>query len=312
MEETQRQCVLAGWLWGAGCSVRSKELAARRCLAAGGPEPCGPSTWSGDAAAAPFPSEAPSLGTSVEKCRAGAASVGRGAGRVAGASLLAERWAVRWLQAGQVGSLSRSLLAFAAIPENQTFTDFAPVTIETLRHMCEYVATPLDWWHADRYCEQRFAQLLFEPRGSEQASFSKLLQSHRIKDSVWLNEMNGVLPKPKWRQDHIVPVLVFGDKTDTKYVKVLSDFPALPAVTACAHLQWDTRTQEIATIFSYAVPAFINEFQLRGFVDEEGFVRFALIIHGHHSPYLPVFRADGHWHHFCVTWQQENGTCVPC
>uniref|UniRef100_A0A8B9PAG6 Adhesion G protein-coupled receptor D2 n=1 Tax=Apteryx owenii TaxID=8824 RepID=A0A8B9PAG6_APTOW len=187
-------------------------------------------------------------------------------------------------------------------------SDFAPVTIETLRHMYEYVATPLDWWHADRYCEQRFAQLLFEPRDSERASFSKLLQSHRIKDSVWLNEINGVLPKPKWRQDHIVPVLVFGDKTDTKYVKVLSDFPALPAVTACAHLQWDTRTQEIATIFSYAVPAFINEFQLRGFVDEEGFVRFALIIHGHHSPYLPVFRADGHWHHFCVTWQQENGT----
>ncbi|KFV72191.1 putative G-protein coupled receptor 144, partial [Struthio camelus australis] len=166
----------------------------------------------------------------------------------------------------------------------------------------------LDWWHADRYCEQHFAQLLFEPRDSERASFSKLLQSHHIKDSIWLNEMNGVPPKPKWRQDHIVPVLVFGDKTDTKYVKVLSDFPALPAVTACAHLQWDTRTQEIATIFSYAVPAFINEFQLRGFVDEEGFVRFALIIHGHHSPYLPVFRADGQWHHFCVTWQQENGT----
>ncbi|NXV49520.1 AGRD2 protein, partial [Uria aalge] len=166
----------------------------------------------------------------------------------------------------------------------------------------------LDWWHADRSCEQRFAQLLFEPQDSERGSFSKLLQSHHIRGSVWLNERNGVLHKPKWRRDHIVPVLVFGDKTDTKYAKVLSDFPALPAVTACAHLQWDTRTQEIATIFSYAVPAFINEFQLRGFVDEEGFVRFALIVHGHHSPYLPVFRADGQWHHFCVTWQQENGT----
>ncbi|NXH78863.1 AGRD2 protein, partial [Hydrobates tethys] len=166
----------------------------------------------------------------------------------------------------------------------------------------------LDWWHADRYCEQRFAQLLFEPQDSEQASFSKLLQSHHIRGSVWINERDGVLHKPKRRRDHIVPVLVFGDKTDTKYVKVLSDFPALPAVTACAHLQWDTRIQEIATIFSYAVPAFINEFQLRGFVDEEGFVRFALIVHGHHSPYLPVFRADGQWHHFCVTWQQENGT----
>ncbi|NXK51899.1 AGRD2 protein, partial [Chauna torquata] len=166
----------------------------------------------------------------------------------------------------------------------------------------------LDWWHADRYCDQRFAQLLFEPPDSEQASFSRLLQSHHIKGSVWLNERDGVLHKPKRRRDHVVPVLVFGDKTDTKYVKVLSDFPELPAVTACAHLQWDTRTQEIATIFSYAVPAFINEFQLRGFVDEEGFVRFALIVHGHHSPYLPVFRADGQWHHFCVTWQQENGT----
>ncbi|NXG64708.1 AGRD2 protein, partial [Hemiprocne comata] len=166
----------------------------------------------------------------------------------------------------------------------------------------------LDWWHADRFCEQHFAQLLFEPQGIEGNSFSELLQSHHIRGSVWLNERDGVLHKPKQRRDHIVPVLVFRDKTDTKYVKVLSDFPALPAVTACAHLQWDTRTQEIATVFSYAVPAFINEFQLRGFVDEEGFVRFALIVHGHHSPYLPMFRADGQWHHFCVTWQQENGT----
>ncbi|KFV11758.1 putative G-protein coupled receptor 144, partial [Pterocles gutturalis] len=166
----------------------------------------------------------------------------------------------------------------------------------------------LDWWHAHRYCDQRFAQLLFEPQDSERASLSKLLQSHRIRGSVWLNERDGVLRRPSRRRDHIVPVLVFGEKTDTRYVKVLHDFPALPAVTACAHLQWDTRTQEIATIFSYAVPAFINEFQLRGFVDEEGFVRFALIVHEHHSPYLPVFRADGQWHHFCVTWQQENGT----
>ncbi|NXB37107.1 AGRD2 protein, partial [Eulacestoma nigropectus] len=166
----------------------------------------------------------------------------------------------------------------------------------------------LDWWQADRYCEQRFAQLLFQPQDSEQDSFSKVLQSHHIRGSVWLKERDSVLHKTKRRRGHTVPVLVFRDKTDTKYVKVLSDFPALPAVTACAHLQWDTRTQEIATIFSYAVPAFINEFQLRGFVDEEGFVRFALIVHGHHSPYLPVFRADGQWHHFCVTWQQENGT----
>nr|XP_031362209.1 adhesion G-protein coupled receptor D2 [Lonchura striata domestica] len=204
--------------------------------------------------------------------------------------------------------LSRSLLAFAALAKNQTSKGFAPVTIETPRHTYEYVATALDWWQADRYCEQHFAQLLFEPQDSERGSFSKLLQSHHIRGSVWIKERDSVLHKTKRRRDHTVPVLVFRDKTDTKYVKVLSDFPALPAVTACAHLQWDTSNQEIATIFSYAVPAFMNEFQLRGFVDEEGFVRFALIVHGHHSPYLPVFRADGQWHHFCVTWQQENGT----
>ncbi|XP_064027121.1 adhesion G-protein coupled receptor D2 [Pogoniulus pusillus] len=213
-----------------------------------------------------------------------------------------------WFFSFLVSSLSRSLFAFAALAKNQTSKGFAPVTIETSRHMYEYVTTALDWWHADRYCEQHFAQLLSEPQDGERKAFSALLQSHHIRGSVWLRERDDVLHKSKQRRNHIVPVLVFGGKTDTKYAKVLSDFPALPAVTACAHLQWDTSTQEIATIFSYAVPAFINEFQLRGFVDEEGFVRFALIVHEHHSPYLPVFRADGQWHHFCVTWQQENGT----
>ncbi|OPJ67604.1 hypothetical protein AV530_001881 [Patagioenas fasciata monilis] len=187
-----------------------------------------------------------------------------------------------WFFSFLVVILSRSLFAFAALAKNQTSKGSASVTVETSGHIYEYVATALDWWHADRYCEQRFALLLFEPQGSEQASFSKLLQSQHVRGSVWLNERDGVLHKPKQRP--------------------------LPAVTACAHLQWDTSTQEIATVFSYAVPAFINEFQLRGFVDEEGFVRFALIVHGHHSPYLPVFHADRQWHHFCVTWQRQNGT----
>lgn len=78
---------------------------------------------------------------------------------------------------------------------------FAPVTVETSGHMYEYVATALDWWHADRYCEQRFALLLFEPQGSEQASFSKLLQSQHVRGSVWLNERDGVLHKPKQRRE---------------------------------------------------------------------------------------------------------------
>uniref|UniRef100_A0A8D2LXL2 Adhesion G protein-coupled receptor D2 n=1 Tax=Varanus komodoensis TaxID=61221 RepID=A0A8D2LXL2_VARKO len=123
-------------------------------------------------------------------------------------------------------------------------------------------------------------------------------------------------PAPPWHRgpspplspgSHPALVLAFQDKTDTKFAKVRASFPALPALSACAHVQWDPGAAEVSTVFSYAVPAFINEFQLRGFVDEEGFVRFAVILHGHHSPYLPVFRADGRWHHFCVTWQEHGG-----
>uniref|UniRef100_A0A8C4XZW1 Adhesion G protein-coupled receptor D2 n=1 Tax=Gopherus evgoodei TaxID=1825980 RepID=A0A8C4XZW1_9SAUR len=173
----------------------------------------------------------------------------------------------------------------------------AAAIVTTLGDVYEYVDIPLDWWHANRHCEQRFAQLLFEIQDSKLASVRKLLRSLQVQI------LNVPLPGI-----HRAPILVFRNKTDTKYVKVLANFPVMPAVTACAHIQWDKKTQEISTIFSYAVPAFINEFQLRGFVDEEGFVRFAIIVHGHHSPYLPMFRSDGQWHHFCVTWQQQNGT----
>ncbi|NXO01711.1 AGRD2 protein, partial [Rhinopomastus cyanomelas] len=164
----------------------------------------------------------------------------------------------------------------------------------------------VDWWHADRHCQQRFAQLLLTPQDSEEAALGRLLQSHHVRGSLWLNERDGVLHGPRRRRNRAAPVLVFGAKTATRHAKVLSEVPALPAVTACAHLQWDASSGEVGTIFSYAVPAIINEFQLRGFADEEGFVRFALIVHEHHSPYLPVFRADGHWHHFCVNWQQNG------
>nr|XP_023964757.1 adhesion G-protein coupled receptor D2 isoform X1 [Chrysemys picta bellii]XP_023964758.1 adhesion G-protein coupled receptor D2 isoform X1 [Chrysemys picta bellii] len=215
-----------------------------------------------------------------------------------------------WFLSFLIGSLSRELLDFTALADNHTSKDFgaAAATVATSGDVYEYVDIPLDWWHANRHCEQRFAQLLFELPNNELASVSELLRPHQGQSSVWLDEREAFLRKHKQRRIHTAPILVFRNKTDTKYVKVLANFPVMPAVTACAHIQWDNKTQEISTIFSYAVPAFINEFQLRGFVDKEGFVRFAIIVHGHHSPYLPVFRSDGQWHHFCVTWQQQNGT----
>ncbi|XP_015278488.1 PREDICTED: adhesion G-protein coupled receptor D2 [Gekko japonicus] len=213
-----------------------------------------------------------------------------------------------WLLSFLVGLPSRNILGFTVPTENHTSKGPVPLIIETREHVYEYAPTALDWWHADRFCQQRFAQLLLETWDGELASLSKKLQSHQIRNTLWLNDEEAFLQRPKQRRIHSTPVLVFKNKTDTKFVKVLMDFPVMPAVSACAHIQWDPGAVEISTIFSYAVPAFINEFQLRGFVDEDGFVRFAIIIHGHHSPYLPVFRSDRQWHHFCVTWQLHNGT----
>ncbi|XP_020648969.3 adhesion G protein-coupled receptor D2 [Pogona vitticeps] len=182
------------------------------------------------------------------------------------------------------------------------------VIIETPGDVYEYVSSPRDWWHAQGYCQQHFAQLPSEIWAGELASLGKNLHSRQVRSTIWLNDGQVYLQKPKLRRIHSVPILVFRNKTDTKFVKVLADFPAMPAVSACGHVQWDRAAVEISTVFSYAVPAFINEFQVRGFVDEDGFVRFAIILRGHHSPYLPAFHADGQWHHFCVTWHQRNGT----
>ncbi|KAF7241032.1 Adhesion G-protein coupled receptor D2 [Varanus komodoensis] len=182
-----------------------------------------------------------------------------------------------------------------------------PLLLETPGEMYEYVSTPLDWWRADAHCQQHFAQLPSEAQSGELASLGRKLPSHQVQGGVWLDGEEAFLQKPRRRRSHPALVLAFQDKTDTKFAKVRASFPALPALSACAHVQWDPGAAEVSTVFSYAVPAFINEFQLRGFVDEEGFVRFAVILHGHHSPYLPVFRADGRWHHFCVTWQEHGG-----
>ncbi|XP_062815394.1 adhesion G-protein coupled receptor D2 [Anolis carolinensis] len=217
---------------------------------------------------------------------------------------------IAWLLGFLIGIPSRNTLGFTIPAENQTAKGSASdgLIIETFGEVFEFVSSALDWWHADGYCRQRFAHLPSETRDSEVASLGKKLRSHQIQDAVWLKDEEVYLRRPRHRRIHSMPILMFQNKTDTKFVKVLSDFPAMPAVSACAHLQWDQRATEISTVFSYAVSAFINEFQLRGFKDEDGFVRFAVILHGHHSPYLPVFRADGRWHHFCVVWQQRNGT----
>lgn len=78
-------------------------------------------------------------------------------------------------------------------------------------------------------------------------------------------------------------------------------------------VQWDARHENVSTVFSYAAPVFINEFQLRGQIDESSRgrtdrkARLALLIQGQHHPYKAELPVDGNWHHVCVTWRSSDG-----
>uniref|UniRef100_A0AAY4DP89 Pentraxin family member n=1 Tax=Denticeps clupeoides TaxID=299321 RepID=A0AAY4DP89_9TELE len=91
------------------------------------------------------------------------------------------------------------------------------------------------------------------------------------------------------------------------YARINSYFPPLPAVTVCARIQWHQEHNHVSTIFSYAAPVLINEFQLRGQTKGEGRpVLLALIVQGHHQPYKASFPNDGEWHHVCVSWRSGD------
>ncbi|KAM4663380.1 adhesion G protein-coupled receptor D2 [Discoglossus pictus] len=176
--------------------------------------------------------------------------------------------------------------------------------IDTPQGVYEYINKALDRHQAKRYCEYKFASLLPEPQVGHEIS-TELLQSKQVQLPIWLDENDATKPKFQTQK-----TLLFDSKTDIKYAKLLVHFKALPEITVCVNIQWASTNTDFATVFSYAVPNFFNEFQLRGITDERGFVRFAIIVHGKHTPYSPVFFSDGQWHHFCVTWQKLNGTWV--
>lgn len=102
-------------------------------------------------------------------------------------------------------------------------------------------------------------------------------------------------------------MLVFGEKTADRAARLRSPLPELAALTACAHVQWDCASSDPAALFSVAAPALPNALQLRAFAEPGGVVRAALVVRGHHAPFLAAFRADGRWHHVCATWEQRGG-----
>ncbi|KAG9467788.1 hypothetical protein GDO78_014300, partial [Eleutherodactylus coqui] len=166
---------------------------------------------------------------------------------------------------------------------------------ETPYAVYEYVRKPSVYRQAEKYCEHKFASLLSETKEVQD------LTGLFFEFPIWLK-------KEKRPEPQSLTALVFEHRTDTKYAKLMTTFPSFHEITVCAHIQWDNTSKDCETVFSYAVKNFSNEFQLRGMSDEDGLVRFAVIIHGHHSRYSSVFSNDGKWHHICITWQRQNET----
>ncbi|XP_048469332.1 adhesion G-protein coupled receptor D2 [Rhincodon typus] len=215
------------------------------------------------------------------------------------------------------GAITRFAVWFCALLVcnlDETYTQaFSNSSIfQSSYYVYEYINTPLKWEHASRYCELRFGSLPVVSKVADKNAILDLLATQGVNQQVWIN---GKLNEVSGGEDITVrknsadrfKTLAFLNKTDTKHAKILNVLPPLSAVTICARVQWDSQSSDIATVFSYAIPAFINEFQLRGRIDDVGFIQLALIVHGHHTPYRSVLKSDGLWHHFCVTWQNENG-----
>ncbi|KAK0132954.1 Adhesion G-protein coupled receptor D2 [Merluccius polli] len=174
----------------------------------------------------------------------------------------------------------------------------------------QLVNTSLPYPRAQSFCRAHFSSLagLGQPKDQEGALELQTLPGSP--SQLWVQEEHtGPPPRPLplAKQYLKFNTLNFPRASHEGFVRVNATFSPLAAVSVCARVQWDPTWDEVSTIFSYAAPVFINEFQLRGQVDRQGRVVLALIIHGQHRPYKASFPNDGRWRHVCVAWRRSDG-----
>uniref|UniRef100_A0A8C3WVH5 Adhesion G protein-coupled receptor D2 n=1 Tax=Catagonus wagneri TaxID=51154 RepID=A0A8C3WVH5_9CETA len=171
--------------------------------------------------------------------------------------------------------------------------------VETADKVCKFSGQRLSWWQAQEFCEQRFGHLVLPPPDAVLAP--------RLPDPIWVGQRESPLRRPPQRRARTTAALMFGEKTADRAARLRKPLPALGALTACAHVQWDAASPDTAALFSLAVPALANALQLRAFAEPGGAVHLALVVRGHHAPFSAAFLADGRWHHVCATWEQGGG-----
>nr|XP_044634741.1 adhesion G-protein coupled receptor D2 [Equus asinus] len=201
----------------------------------------------------------------------------------------------------QIGSLCGT---FSNSPgESRSPWVAAPVApgevVETADGVCTFPGQRLSWWQAQESCEQRFGHLALGPPDG--------ILAPRLPNPIWVGQREAPLRRPPQRRSRNTAALLFGERSAERAARLRTPLPELGALTACAHVQWDAASPDPAALFSLAVPAQANALQLRAFAEPGGTVRAALVVRGHHAPFLAAFRADGRWHHVCATWEQRGG-----
>ncbi|KAF5894702.1 adhesion G-protein coupled receptor D2-like isoform X2, partial [Clarias magur] len=163
----------------------------------------------------------------------------------------------------------------------------------------KYHPARLPWHAVNQQCIERSGSLAVVPGAEEEQKLTGFLRSVNISEPVWIArrapEIYGTL------------ILNFLNRSERQSARLLQNFSNMTAVTVCAWLHFSPSCHGGLTVFSYSLRSYINEFQLRARVLPDRNVGLALMVHGHHGPYLSVFANDASWHSVCVSWTGKGG-----
>nr|XP_046241965.1 adhesion G-protein coupled receptor D2 [Scatophagus argus] len=162
---------------------------------------------------------------------------------------------------------------------------------------------------ADSFCRGQFSSLAVLDQSEDRQGALELLRQTGLRPPIWVRNPSKAAPESvSFSKQYLqFSALNFPKESREGFVRVNMSFPILSSISVCVRVQWNPDGNEVSTIFSYAAPVFINEFQLRGQMNMQGRILLALIIHGKHLPYKASFLNDGAWHHICVTWHRSSG-----
>ncbi|XP_005920976.1 adhesion G-protein coupled receptor D2 isoform X1 [Haplochromis burtoni] len=184
----------------------------------------------------------------------------------------------------------------------------AAFLLETITQACDvsyyaYVPDSLQWNRAGEMCKQRSGALAIVSNAEENRELTKFLKSLNISQSVWIAKK--VITRITTSSKTLI--LNFTGRSNRTHARLRYSFPSMGSLTVCTLLRFNPHCSGRSTVFSYSIPSYINEFQLRANLNQGKPVQLALLVHGIHGPYHDAFNYDDSWHSVCVSWSQNGG-----